>query len=200
MRTLSKTLGSAALVGFLLILPFLSMEIINRRSYGEDFPFVLFFLLWFNLFSFILVLLPFARVIRAGGRNTAGPGPAQPGTLFTNPRSSALIILALFLATAVLPLLNALGWVSADAVINGPDPEQEYLPGLFIMMVLYSLTVAAVVIAGGQVVQTLRAGGSLFAHPFHLIIVVIFVAVVAYGVGSMIVDQWPCFMGVRMCD
>jgi len=60
--------------------------------------------------------------------------------------------------------------------------------------------IAAGIIAGGPIVSTLRAGGSLFAHPLHLIIVVVISFLFAAGAISLIVDQWPCFMGVLNCD
>jgi hypothetical protein len=49
MQTLRKTLGSPALVSLLIIFPFMVMEVVNRQSFNEDFPFVLFFGLWLNL-------------------------------------------------------------------------------------------------------------------------------------------------------
>jgi hypothetical protein len=56
------------------------------------------------------------------------------------------------------------------------------------------------IIAGVPIVNTLRAGGSLFAHPIHLIIVVVISFLFAAGIVSLIADQWPCFMGVQFCD
>src|SRR5262245_31394015 len=56
MQTILKTTGSSALISFLLILPFMIMEIVNRRNFNEDFPFVLFFALWSNLFAVSLIL------------------------------------------------------------------------------------------------------------------------------------------------
>jgi hypothetical protein len=39
MQTILKTTGLSALISLLLILPFMIMEIVNRRNYNEDFPF-----------------------------------------------------------------------------------------------------------------------------------------------------------------
>jgi hypothetical protein len=90
-------------------------------------------------------------------------------------------------------------------MLNGPNPEQLYVfripvPSQFIALVLLSLPVAAGIIAGGPIVNTLRAGGSLFAHPINLIIVVFIVSTFAFGLTTLILDQWPCFMGVPNCD
>jgi hypothetical protein len=56
------------------------------------------------------------------------------------------------------------------------------------------------IIAGGPIARTMQAGGSLFAHPIHLIIVVFILATFAIGFASFIIDQWPCFLGVPNCD
>jgi hypothetical protein len=60
--------------------------------------------------------------------------------------------------------------------------------------------IAAGIIAGRPIVSTLRAGGSLFAHPINLIIIVFILSTFAIGFASFIIDQWPCFIGVPNCD
>ena len=75
-----------------------------------------------------------------------------------------------------------------------------YLPGQILSFSLILFPIAAGIIAGGPIVRTLLAGGRLFAHPFHLIIVVVISFLFAAGLVGLIVDQWPCFMGVPNCD
>ena len=200
MQTILKPLGSSALISLFLILPFMIMEIVNRRSFHEDFPFMLFFALWLNLFAISLILLPIVRGRRAGNRDMANPVPRQRNPLLTNPRSALMISLVLFLFPGILPLLDSVGWVSLDRLFNGPNPEVAYLPGQIISLGLILFPVAAGIIAGGPIVSTLWAGGSLFAHPLHLIIVVIISFFFAAGLVGLIVDQWPCFIGVPNCD
>ena len=200
MQTTLKTFGSSVLISFLLILPFMIMEVVNRRNFNEDFPVMLFFVLWLNLFAISLILLPIVRGRRTGNHAMANPVPAQKNTLLTNPRSAAMISIALILAPGILPLLNSVGWLSLDRLFNGPNPEVAYLPGQVMSLALILFPVAAGVIAGGPIVRTLRAGGSLFAHPLHLIIVIVISFLFAAGVVSLIVDQWTCFMGVPNCD
>ncbi len=53
-------------VGLVLVLPFLVLELANRRSYGEGFPFLLFGLLWLLPTAFIFVLGPFLQQISYG--------------------------------------------------------------------------------------------------------------------------------------
>jgi hypothetical protein len=111
-----------------------------------------------------------------------------------------MISVALILSPGLLPLLDSVGWLSLDRLFNGPNPEVAYLPGQIIALGLILFPVAAGIIAGGPIVNTLRAGGSLFAHPLHLIIVVVILFPFAVGVVGMVVDQWPCFIGIPNCD
>lgn len=204
MQTAFRTLGSSGVISFLLILPLMIMEVVNRRNFNEDFPATLFFGMWFNLFATSLILLPIVQGRRAANPDMAN-SIAQGNSLLTNPRSALMISLALILFIVILSLLDSLGWGSRERLLNGPTPEQLYVfgirvPNQFIVFVLFSLPVAAGIIAGGPIVRTLRAGGGLFAHPLHLIIVVAISSLFAVGIVGMIVDQWPCFMGVQYCD
>jgi len=205
MLTILKTLGSSALISLLLILPFMIMEVVNRRNFNEDFPFMLFFVLWLNLFAISLILLPIVRGRRTGNHDMANTVPTQGNTLLTNPKSALMISVVLILSVIILSLLDSLGWEPLERLLNGPNPEQLSVFGVrvasqFIAIVLLSIPVVAGIIAGGPIVSTLRAGGSLFAHPINLIIVVLISFLFAAGVVSLIVDQWPCFVGVPNCD
>ena len=55
-------------------------------------------------------------------------------------------------------------------------------------------------IAGRPIVNTVRTEGSLFAYPLHLLLVVIISLTFAAGFVSFVIDQWPCFIGVPLCD
>jgi hypothetical protein len=200
MRLILTNLGSPAFISLLLILPFIIMEIVNRRNFNEDFPFMLFFVLWLNLFAISLILLPIVRGRRTGNHDMANSVPTRGNTLLTNPRSAAIISVALILAPGILPLLNSVGWLSLDRLFNGPNPEVMYLPGMILSIGLIVFPITAGIIAGVPIVRTLRAGGKLFAHPIHLIIVIGISFLFAAGVFSLIVDQWPCFIGVPNCD
>jgi len=205
MQTILKTLGSSTLISLLLVLPFMIMEVVNRRTYNEDFPVTLFFGMWLTLFAISLILLPIVRGRRTGKNDLANAVPMQRNTLLTNPRSALMISVVLILSIVIFSLLDSLGWAPLEGLLNGPNSEQlsvfrVRVPGQFIALVLFSLPIAAGIIAGGPIVNTLRAGGSLFAHPLHLIIVVVISFLFAAGAVGMIMDQWPCFIGVPNCD
>ena len=200
MQTMIKSIGSSALTSLLFILPFMIMEVVNRRNLNEDFPTFLFLIMWLNLFAVTLVLLPILRSWRTGNHDMSNPVPAQGNGRFTNPRSAALISIGLILAPGILPLLESVGWLSLDRLFNGPNAEVEYLPGMFMSLGLILFPIAGGTVAGRPIVRTLRGGGSLFAHPIHLIIVLVLSFLFAWSVVSLIVDQWPCFIGVPVCD
>ncbi len=200
MQTILKPLGSSALISLLFVLPFMIMEVVNRRNFHEDFPFMLFFVLWLNLFAISLILLPIVRGRQTGNLDMANPVPTQGNTLLTNPRSALMISIALFLFPVILSWMDSLGWLSLDRLFNGPNPEAAYLPGQIISLSLILFPVGAGMIAGRPIVRTLRTGGSLFAHPLHLIIVGVIAFLFAAGLVGLIVDQWPCFIGVPNCD
>ena len=202
MQTILKTLGSSVFISFLLILPLMIMEVVNRRSFNEGFPFMLFFVMWLNLFAISLILVPIVRSRRTRNHDVADRRPTQGNTLLTNPRSAAIISIVLILLPFILSWLDSLSWVplDLDRLFNGPNPEQPYVPGQIIALSLFAIPVAAGIIAGGPIVRTLRAGGSLFAHPLNLIIVAFISATFAIGFASFLIDQWPCFIGVPNCD
>lgn len=195
-----RTLGSSALIGFLLIVPFTIMELVNRREFNEDFPFMLFLVLWINGFAISLILLPVIRGWRIGSRDLSGPIPTQRSTLLTTPKSAAMISVGIVLVSMLMPWLDSLLGGPLQYLVNGPNPAEPYLPGFLISLVFFSFPVVAGTIAGGPILSTLRAGGSLFVHPINLLIVVAISVLLGAGVVSLIVDQWPCFIGVPICD
>jgi len=202
MQTILKITGLSVFISFLLILPLMIMEVVNRRNFNEDFPNTLFFVMWLNLFAISLILLPIMQSRQTRDHDVANPVPVQRNTLLTHPRSAVIISVVLILSPFILSWLDSLSWVplDLDRLFNGPNPEVAYPPGQIIAFVFFSIPIAAGIIAGGPIVRTLQAGGSLFTHPIHLIIVVLIVSTMAIGLGSLLIDQWPCFMGVPNCD
>jgi len=66
-------LRSPALISLLLIIPFMIMEIVNRRNINEGFPIPLFVMMWFLSLIFILTIMPIARSVRAESSLMAQP-------------------------------------------------------------------------------------------------------------------------------
>src|SRR5688572_8083660 len=59
-----RNLITHAMISLVLVLPFIIVELINRRNFSTDFPVPLFGMLWLLTFSFILLLIPVARSLR----------------------------------------------------------------------------------------------------------------------------------------
>jgi hypothetical protein len=55
-----------ALISLLLVIPFMIMEVVNRRGFNEGFPIPLFVMMWLLPLSFILTVMPIVRNLRAG--------------------------------------------------------------------------------------------------------------------------------------
>lgn len=189
----------SAFVSFLLTLPFLLMEIVNRQAFREEFPAALFLGIWLNLFAISLILLP---ILSARWTGTRERTPAQT---LPSLQSPTMMSVGLVLLLALVFLVASAVWEPLQGLLNGAnaEPLQVYgmqVSGQFIALIVFLLPVVAGIIAGGPIVSTLRAGGSLFAHRIHLILVVAILVLFALGFVSLIVDQGPCFTGVQFCD
>ena len=73
MKDIFTTLRSPAIISSILVLPFMILELINRRSFHEGFPFPLFGILWLLPMAFILILMPIVQHVQAGNRIMADP-------------------------------------------------------------------------------------------------------------------------------
>ena len=61
-----RNVTMAAVIGLAAVLPFVLLEVINRRGYGEGFPAVMFFTLWLFSFGFIYTLIPVTKSLISG--------------------------------------------------------------------------------------------------------------------------------------
>lgn len=200
MQALTRNLIPSALLSLLLILPLMIMEVVNRRRFNEEFPFLLFFGMWINLLTISLILLPIVLSRWNGKPTMTSPVAAKGNTLLTNPISAALLSAAIIAGFIGLGVLDRMGVVPLQAWLNGPNPEVAFLPGQIIAFSFFVIPLSAGVIAAGPIASTLRAGGGLFAHPFNLIIVALVSAAIVMGLVALLIDQWPCFIGVPNCD
>lgn len=73
MKIFLTNLQSPALISTLLVLPFVILELVNRRNFNEDFPFVLFGFMWVLPVLFLVMLMTIVRNIRAGNSIMANP-------------------------------------------------------------------------------------------------------------------------------
>ena len=73
MQTLLTNFRLPALISFLLVIPFMIMEVVNRRNLSEGFPIPLFVIMWLLPLLFILTVTPIIRNVRAGNSLLATP-------------------------------------------------------------------------------------------------------------------------------
>ena len=73
MKNILINLRSPALASFLLVLPFVILELVNRRNFHEGFPLILFGLMWLLPVAFLLILVTLVRSARAGQGLLAKP-------------------------------------------------------------------------------------------------------------------------------
>lgn len=73
LKSIFSHLGLAAIVGFLLVLPFIIMELVFGRTSYSSFPFPLFGILWFLPVLFVVVIAPIVRTVRAGNSIMVNP-------------------------------------------------------------------------------------------------------------------------------
>jgi hypothetical protein len=73
MNRLASVLKAPAIISALAVLPFVFLELSNRRTYHEGFPALLFGLLWLLALVFVLILRSLRRSVRPGLRAIAHP-------------------------------------------------------------------------------------------------------------------------------
>ena len=122
----------------------------------------------------------------------------------TNPRSAAIISGIICLPFAFLFALLVLNiepnFGPLQPLLNNPDPDQPDVLGSLIALGTFLLVLAAFMINLIQIVRTVRAGGSITAHPVNLVLAIATLAAIVVVIGAIIVDQYPCWIGVPNCD
>jgi len=73
MKNIFMNLRSSVIISSALVLPFIIMELVNRRNFNEGFPFPLFGFMWVLPILFILTLAPMVQTVRAGNSLIASP-------------------------------------------------------------------------------------------------------------------------------
>jgi hypothetical protein len=212
MQNVLAALKVPATIGFLLVLPFMVLEvmigIVTRLDHftsrnALDFA-VIFGFLWLGLTAIAFVLTPVVRAIRAvTPANVPSCGAAARSGL-ANPKASAIAAFVLALPFMTLLSLLVLGVEPPlgplRPLLDNPDPDRPDVVGSLVVLGTFLLAVVACVVARGPIVGTLRAGGGLLAHPANLVVTVTILSFLTTLVAGIAVDQFPCWMGVPNCD
>lgn len=214
-KNIIASLKSPVVSSFLLILPFILLNfrfVIVKRvdtfSLRNTLDLVVVFgFLWLGLAAILLILTPIVRTIRTGNKIAANPmlAPTSPvKNILTNPTSSAIIgfLLALpfvtVLSLLILGIEPPLG--PLESLLKNPDPDQPNVLGSLVVLGVFLLAILGGIIARAPIVRTMRAGGSLLAHPINLTLAVVILAFLTILVVVFFVDQFPCWIGVPNCD
>jgi hypothetical protein len=72
-KNILTNLRPPAIISFLIVLPFMILELVNRRNFNEGFPIPLFVILWILPIIFIVTLTPIVQNVRAGNSVMANP-------------------------------------------------------------------------------------------------------------------------------
>jgi hypothetical protein len=214
MKNLLTSLRLPAIISFLIVLPLMLLDflfvIVKRLDTFSlrnalDFA-VLFGFLWIGLAAIILILMPLVRHTPVRNSVMAHPAFAQAGApknILTNPTSAAIVGVLLALPFVTILSLLLLGiephFGPLEPLLNNPDPDQPDL-GSLVVLGAFLLSVLACIIVRAPIVRTMRAGGGRFAHPVNLLLAVVILFFMTMLVGGIIVDQYPCWIGVPNCD
>ncbi len=78
--------------------------------------------------------------------------------------------------------------------------KKQNVPDLIVLFGLLWLLPMAFIVILAPIVRTVRAGNSILANPVTLLFRVAFLALIAWMLGGILIDQLPCFLGVPNCD
>ena len=107
--------------------------------------------------------------------------------LLTNLRSPAIISFILVLPFVIL-----------EFMFNTVNKQNA--PGLTVLFGLMWLLPTAFIVILAPIVRNVRAGNSIMANPINLLLRASLLAFIAMMWTGILIDQWPCFMGVPNCD
>ena len=89
-------------------------------------------------------------------------------------------------------------WPLEPLVTVGPD--QPNVVGTAIVVGAWLLAVAAFIVKVVPIARDVRAGRGIASSPANLLVAAAAFALVAFFIGGIIVDQYPCWTGVPNCD
>jgi hypothetical protein len=215
MKNILTSLRSPAIISFLILVPFMLLDFtfnivkrLNTFSLRNALDLIVIFgFLWLGLAAILLILMPIVRTLRAGNTLMAAPELTQGNAMtdiLNNPRSAVILSVVLALPFIAILSLLALGvepsFGPLEPLLNNPDPDQPDVLGSLIVLGAFLLLVLACIIVRAPIVRTMRAGGSLLAHPINLMLAVVILSLITMVVVGLMGDQFPCWIGVPNCD
>jgi len=84
--------------------------------------------------------------------------------------------------------------------LTSVGPDQPNVVGSAIVLGAWLLSVVALVVTLSPIVRDTRAGRGITTHPVNLALAIVILFFVGGFVVSLVVDQYPCWIGVPNCD
>jgi len=126
------------------------------------------------------------------------------GNIFTNQKSAAIIGLILAMPLAILLLIEMNNIEPLSSFFRKLTTEADGYSlnafGRILIIGALLLLPAAFVINFIPISRNLRAGKGITVSPVNVLLVVALFIFIVWLVGSFIVDQYPCWIGVPNCD
>jgi hypothetical protein len=117
-----------------------------------------------------------------------------------DPRTAALtsFLLALPFTSLILMLMLGIepGFGSLDPLLRAPGSRL----GSYIVFGALLLLLGGLAISGVTVVRSVQAGKGLMTDPVNLLLATGILLVLLLFAGAIVVDQYPCWIGVPNCD
>jgi hypothetical protein len=124
-------------------------------------------------------------------------------TILTNPKSVAMISLLLALPFMTLLLMVTLGVEPnlgpLEALFVMPEDRPNVFGSIIVLGLLIFLLVA-LIINLLLIRKGICAGEKITAHSLNLILSVAYFLFIILFVSAIVVDQYPCWIGVPNCD
>ena len=122
----------------------------------------------------------------------------------SQPNVAALIGLLLCLPGALMLPMLMLGIEPAlgplNALLATPPNGPNVIGTAIALMALVVLPAAAGLLNAAPMARGMRAGRRLGAYPLNALIVAVGVAVIVVFAAGIVIDQYPCWIGVPNCD
>lgn len=112
----------------------------------------------------------------------------------TNPSAAAVISLILVLPLAILILVDGFEIEPLHGLLKALTTGSDGY--ILVMSVVLFLPAVACIVALVPIVHSVRAGNSIVGQLINLLLAVALLVLV----GSIMVDQFPCWIGVPNCD
>jgi hypothetical protein len=107
-------------------------------------------------------------------------------------------ILASFRSPALISFILVLPFMILEFIFN--TVNQQNAPGLTALFGLMWLLPMVFIVILMPIVRNVRARNSVMMNPITLLLRVACLVFIAMMWGGILIDQWPCFMGVANCD